>query len=139
MFKKPYNKALDNFRMIRRHEPGSPPYEKALFNTIRYAKEALAKNKNDGDAHILLANAYYLACLLDFPSDNFSRYLPLAAAVIYEWANRPMYSKEKAIGEHVYSGIVEQLNKEHPEWMGVSKPAGTIRELNQKYYQQAIV
>lgn len=106
--KNAYNKAVDSFHKLRKYPPDSPSYERTLLDVIRYSKEAINKNRNDGDAHILLANAYYLASMTDFPSDNFSRYFPLAAAVIYEWKTRPMYSKAKENGENIYQGVLER-------------------------------
>jgi hypothetical protein len=76
---------------------------------------------------------------MGFPSDNFSRYLPLAAAVIFEWKSTPMYTKTKGSGEKVYYGVLEQLNQEFPEWMGIEKSDSTIEELHSQYYQQALV
>ncbi len=137
--KHPYNKAVDYFRDLRRFPENSSQYKDTLLNVIRYSKEALRKNKRDGDGHVLLANAYFLASMIDFPSDNHSRYLPLAAAIIYEWKTKPMYTKEKDIGEKVYFGVLDALNREIPEWMGISKTEGSIDKLHSIYYEQALV
>ena len=140
MFRKhPYNKAVEHFGKLRIFSQDSPRYKETLLEVIRLTKEALRKNKRDGDAHVLLANVYYLAALMDFPSDNYSRYLPLAAAVIFEWKSTPMYTKSKEIGEKVYYGVLEAVNRDIPEWMGIPKPEGTIEELHSQYYQQALV
>lgn len=140
MFRKhPYNKATKHYGKLRNYSKDSPKYKETLLKVIRFTKEAIKKNKYDGDAHVLLANAYYLASLMDFPSDNYSRYLPLAAAIIFEWKSTPMYTKAKDIGEKVYQGILEDLNRETPEWMVGVKPEGTIEELHSRYYQQALV
>ena len=140
MFRKhPYNKAADQYRKLRQFPQDSMEYEETLLNVIRLTKEALRKNKRDGDAHVLLANEYYLASLMDFPSDNYSRYLKFAAAVIFEWKSTPMYAKAKDIGEKVYYGVLEELNREIPEWMGLNRPDGTMEELHSRYYQQALL
>ena len=137
--KHPNSKAVDHFRKLGRFSQDSPKYKETLLEVIRFAKEAIRKNKSDGDAHVLLANAYYLASLMDFPSDNYSRYLPLAAAVIFEWKSTPMYTKAKDIGDKVYYGVLEAINREIPEWMGIAKPEGTLKEIHLRYYQQALV
>ena len=140
MFKKdPYNKALQHYRKLRRYPLDSAKYEKALLNVIRLCKESLRKNKRDGDAHVLLANAYFLASKLDFPSDNYSRYLPLAAAIIFEWKSTPMYTKSKENGEIIYKGVNDDLDREFPDWYGVIKPEGTLEDMHSRYYKQALV
>lgn len=133
--KHPYNRAVNQFRQLRRYSQDSPKYKKALFEVIRLTKEALRKNKRDGDAHVLLANAFYLAAFMDFTSDNVSRYLPLAAAVIFEWKSSPMYTKDKEIGNKIYYGTLDALR----DWMDSTKPEKTIQELHSEYYQQSLV
>ena len=137
--KHPYNQAVEQFKKLRKYSQDSPKYKKSLLEVIRLTKEALRKNKHDGDSHVLLANAYYLASLMNFPSDNYSRYLPLAVAIIYEWKTKPMYTKEKEIGDKIYYGVLEAMNQEIPSWTGIVKPEGTIKDIHSQYYQQALV
>ena len=137
--KHPYNKAVNYFMKLRWSTPGTLMYKENLYNVIWFSKEALRKNERDGDAHVLLANAYYLASLMDrTSSDNYVRYFPFAVAVIYEWKSKPMYTKAKENGEKVYCGILEEMkryNSEHPEI-----PEGSLlAKLHQLYYQQALV
>lgn len=134
-----YDKALDYYMRLRNFQPNSKQHFEILLNVIKHAKIAISRNNRSGDAHILLANAYYLAALSNFPGDNYSRYLPLAAAVIYHWRVNKLPSNESANGERIFLGVSEGLEMDIPEWMNVALSEREMSKLHEQYYDQAII
>jgi hypothetical protein len=133
-----FNKALDEYMKIRDTDPDSPEYYQHIVNVIKFSKEAISKNKNDGDAHVLLANGYLLAALDNFPGEKYTRYMPLAIAVIHEWKTRDMYTKNMDQGNYVYRGIVDRFMEKHPSWMGVELLSNSIEDIHRDYYMDAV-
>lgn len=134
-----YNKALSYQREIRKISGNQKKRMEVILNVIKYAKLAIEEKAFAGDAHILLADAYTQAALTDFPGENYSRYLPFAAAVIYHWKTHNLFTQEKAIGEQVFRGISEQLKMDVPEWMGAHLESKDFAELHKQYYELAII
>jgi len=133
----PYNQALDHFRKIRNLSVSDAAYMSNLLAIIRLCQLAIRMRPADGDAHILLANAYLLAAFSDPFGELYAFALARAAAAIHQWNVVPMRSKEKAIGAKVLQGIQAQLAQERPDWMGMSIP-GDIARLHSDYYDDAV-
>ena len=106
----PFNQALAHFRNINSYERGSPELASALFEIIRLCQIAIDEsNKRDGDAHVLLANAYALAAT-GFP-ESYSYFLPRALATIQATRAGSMYIKNRETADKVYTDIVKLLTE----------------------------
>jgi len=133
----PYNQALDHFRRLRSLPNSDPAYAANLTTIVRLCQLAIRQRPADGDAHILLANAFLLLALA-FPfSEVYPYALSRAAAAIYQWKHVPMHSKERAIGDSIFRGVNDQLASERPQWMGPAPPTD-LRALHFQFYQSAL-
>lgn len=109
-----WNEARDHYARLRHlfNEPGRYRFE--LGEVIRLCQWAIAANRKDGDAHVLLANAY---SLLDSQVTHTSaepfKYLRWAASILQHWHDTPLsqypFTKNMEIGHQLYSSILESL------------------------------
>jgi len=134
-----FNKALEHFQNLRHVESGTAQYVNTMLEIIRLCQIAIEENKNDGDAHVLLGNAYLLATLSSVFGKGYSFFLARAAAVIQATREGRMYIKNSENGEKVYQAIVEQLSTQMPDWVeGVERLPKDMPKLQREYYQRAI-
>lgn len=133
----PFNLAREEFNKLRYLSSDEAAYNEALVGVIYHSQAAISKRSTDGDAHVILANAYMLGALNGAFSDAYAWFLSRAAAVIHEWKDRRFRTKSKEIGEKVYQGVLEKLSEDMPDWMGM-KISGDIRQLHRQYYRAAI-
>lgn len=133
----PYNQALDHFRKLRDLSTSDPAYLSNIMAIIRLCQLAIRQRPTDGDAHILLANAYLLTALSEPFGDLYAFALARGAAAIHQWKSVPMKSKARAIGEKIMLGIQDQLAKDRPDWMGPNLP-NDFAKLHFDYYEGAI-
>jgi hypothetical protein len=92
-----------------------------MSKVMTHAIEVVKQNINDGDAHILLADVFQHFGLICGNSDenevNHSRMklyfanIKSSAAVIYHWKVTPMYSRNKLVGEELYSAVEGEINR----------------------------
>jgi len=135
----PFNQANEHFRNLRLYESGSPQYINAILEIIRLCQMAILSNKHDGDAHVLLANAYLLATCRCTYGKGYPYFLARAAAVIQATRAGSMYIKNREIADKIYRGIVEQLSTQMPDWVeGVQRLPKDMNQLQQGYYDAAI-
>jgi tetratricopeptide (TPR) repeat protein len=135
----PFNQANEHFRNLRFYESGSPQYINAILEIIRLCQMAIQSNKHDGDAHVLLANAYLLATCRCTYRKGYPYFLARAAAVIQATRAGSMYIKNREISDKIYRGIVEQLSTQMPDWVeGVQRLPKDMNQLQQGYYDAAI-
>lgn len=135
----PFNQATEYYRNLRNYESGSPQYVNAILEIIRLCRMAIQSNKNDGDAHVLLSNAYFLSALSCTFQKGYPYFLARAAATIQATRQGNMYIKERQIAEKMYNGVVEQLSTQMPDWVeGVERLPKDMKQLQQKYYESAI-
>lgn len=135
----PYNQATGHFRNLRNYPSGSAEYLNAILEIIRLCQIAIQINKFDGDAHVLLANAYLLAALNSIFGKGYPFFLARAAAVIQATKSGSMYLKNRENRDKIYEGIVNQLSTEMPNWLeGVQHLPVDMNQLQKGYYGQAI-
>lgn len=136
----PFNRASKLFGQLRYLEQSGQEYWRTIIEIIKLCWEAIKINKYDGDAHVMLANAYLLAAFRAFQelkSEGYVYYMSRCAAVIYEWKTNPrMYSKEKEQGEKIYREIINRLKGPLPDWMDRDLPKD-IRKLHNDFYMKA--
>jgi hypothetical protein len=93
----PFNRAAKRFRQLRYLEQSGWEYWRTIIEIIKLCWEAIGLNKYDGDAHVMLANAYLLAAFgafQEFKPEGYIHNMSCCAAIIYEWKTNPrMYSK----------------------------------------------
>ncbi len=89
----PFNQATEYFQNLRYYESGSPQYVSTILEIIRLCQMAIQGNKNDGDAHVLLANVYVLAALDCTYTKGYPYFLARSAAVMQATRSRKMYIK----------------------------------------------
>lgn len=138
--KQPFNQAIKKFHTIRGLEPGSIEYHSTIEQIVGLCQLAIRNNRFDGDAHVLLANVYFLSASAHM-GDNDEEYvenLSRAAAVIHEWkTNGRMYSKERSNGAIIHQGILDHLNRDWPEWIQISVETD-MRKLHASHYGNSI-
>ena len=132
----PLQQAIDHFHKLRNFSPGDPAYNATLLMIVRLSQLTIQQRKADGDAHVLLANAYLLAAFSDPFGEAYPFALARAAAAIYHWKTVPMHTKEGEIGEKIFRGVENELAKDRPSWMGPALP-NDISQLHQTHYEKA--
>jgi hypothetical protein len=136
----PFNQALEHFQKLPHYESGTAQYVNTILEIIRLCQIAIQNNKNDGDAHVLLANTYLLATLSSAFKKSYSFFLAKAASVIQTTrAGGGMYIKNRENADKVYQGIVSQLSTQIPDWVeGIELLPKDMNELQRSYYRSAI-
>jgi len=135
----PFNQATEHFRNLRYYESGSPQYVNTILEIIRLSQMAIQSNKHDGDAHVLLSNAYFLAALSCTFKKGYPYFLARAAATIQATRLGSMYIKNREIAEKMYGGVVKQLSTQMPDWVeGVERLPKDMNQLQKMYYDAAI-
>jgi len=134
-----FNRAAGQFRSLRNLEAGSSAYSKAMFEAIKLCQQAIQKYPKDGDAHVLLANLYYLAAFDCFMSIGYPFFLARASAVMQAAKESRMYIKQRQIADKVFRGILEQLSSQNqiPDNEVLPLP-NDLPQLRRDYYQKAI-
>jgi tetratricopeptide (TPR) repeat protein len=135
----PFNEAVDHYQKLRyvilMKEPAK--YQAELIEIIRLCQLGIARQRRNGDAYVLLANAYYLAALHTL-SEGYKYCLPRAAAVIYEWKSNHPPTTNRELGEQVYQGILERLQRPFPDWWMNMSLKGSMSDTHREYYHKAI-
>lgn len=135
----PYIQATEHYRNLRYFEMGSTQYVNEILEIIRLCRMAIQNNNNDGDANVLLANAYLLAALSCVLQDGYPYFLARAAATIQATREGGLYMKERQYADKLYNGVIEQLSSQMPDWYeGLKRLPKDMKLLNQKYYDSAI-
>jgi hypothetical protein len=146
----PYNKALKIYRELG-NTRNLNEFGQQITEIIGLATEAIKQNKNDGDSHILMADAYKLfgiRLLSEITEDrneaNESRWnlymksIFYSAAVIYHWKITPMYSKEKALGEEIYNDVTKIINDLNDIFAKNNMKIVSLSGLHQELYERLI-
>ena len=135
-----YNQAVSKFMNLHLHKTVNPAgYKQMLLEIIELLQETLKKDKRNGDAYVMLANAYYLITLPPFDGRNYSIYMPLAAAVVSHWKNSRFYTKDKQNGAIMYSKIVDAIVEPIVYWKeGTPIETTNLSVLEQKYLFTAL-
>lgn len=135
----PFNQATEHYRSLRHYDNGSPQYINTILEIIRLCRIAIQSNKSDGDAHVLLANAYFLAALSCAFQKGYPYFLARSAAAIQATRRGTMYIKDRQIAEKMYNGVVEQLSTQIPDWVeNMERLPKDMNQLQQLYYDAAV-
>ena len=114
-----FNDALDIYSSLRRYPERSSQYRQQLRHVVSLCQEAIALNEKHGDAHVLLANSYFLMYIDGFPETGNPLPLHLASAVIQHWADEPMrqypWTKNTENGHRIRSMVADALLASHTD------------------------
>ena len=106
----PYPLAARIFAQLRDLDENEGWYGECLVNILMFCTVAINLDRLDGDAHVLIANAYLLTAFRAAQKDNRELYtgnMMRCAAVIYEWKTNPkMISREREMGEKIYREVM---------------------------------
>jgi hypothetical protein len=146
----PYNLALKEYVELENTRTFEE-YIAKIGKVIVLAMEAIRLNKNDGDAHVLLADGWRLSGIRyleestdEDNEDNLNkkqRYFTSifsSSAVIYHWKIIPMYSKGKEWGEEVYNDVSNRLDVINDFFSKTNRPTQGMSDLHQKLYESLI-
>lgn len=113
-----YNDALDIYRSLRQYPVFSPQYRQALLKIASLLQEGIKMNERHGDAHVLLANTFYLLHIDINPEPTISLPLKLAASVIQHWNDEPMrqypWTKNIDNGQKIYDMVSSAIVLANP-------------------------
>jgi hypothetical protein len=95
----PFNEALEHYRRLYSIEDPSA-YREELAEIIRLCQLGIEKQRGNGDAYVLLANAYLLASAEVRLRDDslYGYFLSRACAVAYQWASGGVWTRNKDVG-----------------------------------------
>lgn len=135
-----FNEALAIYRQLRKYPEHSPQYREQLKHIASSSRNAIALNDRHGDAHVMLANTYFLMFLDGFPEAGDLLPLKLAAAVIQHWADEPMrqhpWTKNTETGHTMYSQVTDAVRDSLPNERG--RGQGPMEALKATYYMDAV-
>ncbi|MBI3169890.1 MAG: hypothetical protein HYZ22_15515 [Chloroflexi bacterium] len=134
-----FDQATEFFRSIRNYPVDSANYISAIIEVIKLCQKAIQEVGFDGDAHVLLANAYLLAALSGAFTKSYPFFLARAASVIEATKTDNMPIRNREIAEKIYRGVVDQLSIPLPSWVkDVQQLPKDMRRLHKQYYEDAI-
>jgi tetratricopeptide (TPR) repeat protein len=118
-----FKEAMEHYFRLRFLMDAPPKYRFELGEVIRLCQWSIAADNQNGDAYILLANAYSLldSCVRYSESDPIY-YLKWAGAIIQYWAISPLknyhHTKNIQIGDRLYESIVKSIKEytHQSEW-----------------------
>jgi hypothetical protein len=130
-----FNQALEVYRQLRAYPERSLQYRQQLRQVAASCRSAIALSERHGDAHVLLANMYFLMFIDGFPSAGDPLPLKLAAAVIQHWSDEPMrqypWTKNRETAQTLYSQVTEARRASLPH-------GAPMEELKATYYIDAV-
>lgn len=135
------NEAVSHYTRLRYLLDRPARFRFELGEVIRLCQWTIAIDSRQGDAYVLLANAYSL-----FDSHVASiglephYYLRWAAAIIQHWADTPLsqypFTKNTQIGRTLYENIVSQIIREN---VGTyEQVVNQMKEWSKLYLQEAL-
>jgi hypothetical protein len=101
----PFNEALAHYRQL--HSMDDPcAYREGLAEIVRLCQLGIQKQKGNGDAYVLLANAYLLAAGEVRPKDgsHYEYFLSRACAVAFQWASGGFGRATRMLATKFYKG-----------------------------------
>lgn len=134
-----FNAALDIYQSFRQLPEHSPGYRHELSRVVSLCQEAIALNDRHGDAHVLLANTYYLMYVDGFPNTGDPLPLQLAASVIQHWADEPMrqypWTKNRDNGDSIHAMVARAFSVATSS--DIEQSTAAMRSLVQAHYSIA--
>ncbi len=135
-----FGQALEAYGRLRELDVESPEYVDALVAMIGSGQETISLDAQHGDAHVLLAHAFYLLHLQLHPLEVNERPLRLAAATIRHWSDQPMRHPPLTMnvdkGCRVYEMIAGALSEMQPDC--AEREEMEMRYLETELYPQAL-
>jgi zinc-ribbon domain len=135
-----FNQALAVYKQLRRYPEHSPQYREQLKHIASSSRNAIALNDRHGDAHVMLANTYFLMFLDGFPQAGDLLPLKYAVAVIQHWAGEPMrqqpWTKNTETGQTMYSQVADAVRTFLPS--EASRGQTAMETLKATYYMAAV-
>ncbi len=136
-----FGQALDFYGRARELDVRSTDYLDALHGVIVSCQKAIAVESQHGDAHVLLANAFYLLHLRTHSTSGNELPLKLAAATIQHWSDQrvgqPPLTLNVDKGCRNYEMIASALSELRPDCAGCEE--SEMRYLAAELYPQALV
>ncbi len=109
----PFNQAVEHYQKLR--YLGSEPsrLQEELLEVIRLTQVALAKDRYNGDAMVLLAHALLLASFqaLQFSEQGYAYFVTRAASVIEHWSSTPARTRNRENGKTVHWRIRAEIEQ----------------------------
>ncbi len=116
-------------------------YLDVLSSVVSSCQEAISLERQHDEAHILLANAFYLLHLTIHPTTQNKLPLQLAAATIQHWCDQPAAqpprTRDAERGCNLYQLIARALSEMQPECADCEERE--MRCLEAEYYSRALV
>ncbi len=136
-----FGQALEFYGRLRELDVRSTDYVEAIVGVIGSCQNAISFDGQHGDAHVLLANAFYLQHLRIQPMTGNELPLKLAAATIQHWSDQPMSQPPLTMnvdkGCRIYEMIASALSELRPDCAGCEE--SEMRFLATELYSQALV
>jgi hypothetical protein len=108
-----FNYALEIYQTLRAYPVRTLEYHEALLDIISSCQQAISVNDRHGDAHVLLANTFFLLHIDVFPGTSLSYPLIYAASIIQHWSDEPMrqypWTKNIDNGRRIYDMVSNGL------------------------------
>jgi tetratricopeptide (TPR) repeat protein len=104
-----FNQANKHYKKLRYLLDRPKEFQPEALKVIQFCQLSIQARANDGDAHVLLASAYYMLanCFKDTAIYNYC--MPRAVAVITKWQHGSMYTKNRSSGQYILKGILEDV------------------------------
>ncbi len=135
-----FNEARKQYEALRGLDPQSHAYLDAVSGLVRSCQAVIHCESEHGEAHVLLAYAYYLLHLQIHPVAHSNVPLLLAAATIQHWSDQPIRQHLSAAnvekGCKVYDLIAGELSEIEPEC--ADREEMEMRYLESKEYFRAL-
>jgi hypothetical protein len=136
-----FNQAVDVYKRLRGADIRTAEYLEDLSRVISSCQKAISLDCRNGDAHVLLANAFYLLHVAIYPMTRNEFPLRLAAATIQHWcdqpAGQPPWTRDVDTGCRTYEVIARTLSGILPECADCEERE--MRCLEAELYPQALI
>lgn len=116
-----YNQANHHFKRLDSLKDNPQEFEDTLLEVIRLCQLDInhsPRTTDSGDAMVMLANSYFLLSIIFDQPATHEYLIILSFAVIDKWKKTPIYTKNRANGEKIHTGIIQYI--EHTK--GVMAP-----------------
>jgi tetratricopeptide (TPR) repeat protein len=109
----PFNEAVEHYQKLRYLGRQPRRLQDEILEVIRLTQAALAKDRRNGDAMVLLAHALLLASWQALPisEEGYVYFLTRAATVIAYWPSARTHTRNKQNGEMVDSRIRAEIRQ----------------------------
>lgn len=104
-----YNQALIHHKRLRYVIDRPDEYQTEALKVIQLCQIALQQNPNHGDAHVVLATAYFMLANRFLNTATYNYCMPQAVAVILNWDEEMMYTKSRRNGNKAFQLIHKEL------------------------------